>query len=200
MTFKIEFNKKLNDAFKRRTRWLRDSIWGATPGKPHKWTKKERAKIISDLQGIAENAFAGKFAKRELKEHSTKRWYQVVGSNREKKKSLFIDWYNRTIDNDSCVYIFFKKDRALYVGRTENGKNRPASHFDTFRTTGVTRVTIHKINNVSQLGKLECLTWHNLRPMHNKKTPPNNLYEKKCPLCEIHDYIASELKEIFNFK
>lgn len=201
MSYVKKFETTLNELFKRRTEWLCREITDFKPGPPNAWNKKIRDSGVNSLLEIAEDILATDFAKKEFEKHPPKYRIKIKGWGDDKKKDNFKTSYDENISMKNCVYIFFgKNNKCLWVGRTEDGKGRPASHFEKKWAKDATRINIYPVNNKTQLHPLECLAWHSFTPKFNKNKPARGKNEKACPMCNILHNINTEMKSIFALK
>lgn len=200
MSYAKQFKKTLNGLFERRTGWLRREIHNFKPGPPLKWDKGRLYKTIEELQEIARNALAEKLAKKEFKQRPCYR-KKISGWGDDEKKRNFEKWYDKKVADEKCVYVFVgKTGDCLWVGRTKDGKKRPASHLEKSWAKDTKQINIYPVKNKTDLHKLECLAWHRFRPKKNKNKPAREKNAKKCPMCGILRIINTEIKSIFRFK
>jgi len=197
----VEFHRKLNDLFERRTSWLRKVVDEGIKTKPKILDKNRRRKGIEQLKRLATACLATDLAKTEFDAtiDKMKQWQctRSKGWNRNDKRKHFDIWFTNHIPYKNCIYIFWKGRKAEYVGRTLRGKGRPQSHFSKFWFSGITRIDIYSTSKASQIPKLECLAIHRFEPRRNGTRASIPKWAKKCPVCEIHKMLESELKDIF---
>ncbi|MDP3024495.1 MAG: hypothetical protein Q8O10_03070 [candidate division Zixibacteria bacterium] len=202
MSHLTAFERKLNQLFLDRTYDLRSKLGLKKCGpKPH--PKREKIdKAIQTLQDLASNILASGYAKKEFEENAgRKRGRKIVGRGWKKQKELFEKWFQRDFANqDELVYVFWNKNKCLYVGRTGNGGSRPSSHFNRKDMPKITRVDIYPAKSKVHTSKLECLAVHRFGPSVNKNKPSRKKWTKKCPLCDIHRQIEVDLRKIFRIK
>jgi len=197
-----QFVNDLDELFRKRTYWLRSKIGLKIPGQPPKITKIFIDKGILNLQERASYALANKLAKTEFKKytHKKKAWH-VKGHGVDEKKKVFEKWFIKEFPNlKSCVYVFWKNKKCIYVGRTGGGGSRPSSHFIKFWFKDVNRIDIFLSISASQTPKLECLAIHHFEPVRNKKKSATKKWTKECPLCALHKNIEKELRKIFKLR
>lgn len=117
----------------------------------------------------------------DLKEKHFKKWFdQTIG----KKKLLYF------------VYILKKDDLIVYIGRTQNGKGRPSSHFAKRWFNKIDILPSSKQNIVND----ECLMIHLHQPKYNKIKSGNIKYASECKICTKIKEINKNLDWIFNKK
>lgn len=200
----VEFDRKLKKLFSDRTHWLLSLIKKPKPGKAPSIDKKKVEKNVSMLQVLATKALLRNRAITSLTNlYDTKKQWRVTtqkGWGVAQKKRAFIEWFDKYIPFDNCVYAFWAKRRCRYVGRTLKGKNRPQSHFEKHWFTGVTRIDIYAARASRDISKLECLATHRFLPSHNKIKPSSRKGNSKCPICQTHKAIRSEVKSIFRLR
>ena len=199
-----EFTRKLDKLFRVRTNWLRRSVGQSKPGNPPLWSKKKVSKALTQLEAIARTIITKTRAKQgfdEAIDHS-RQWHpkKNKGWNREDKKNRFGKWFDEEIGTGNCIYAFWKKKRCLYVGKTENGKSRPQSHFSKHWFNAATRIDIYVVKSTSLIHKAECLAIDRWDPIHNKKRSAKTKYRKKCPVCSAVFEIRDELKGLFRMR
>lgn len=197
----VEFHRELDSLFERRTSWLRKVVDKGIKKKPMVFDRARRRKGIDNLKDLATECLAGDFAKKEFSAtiDKKKQWQctKSKGWSRDDKRAHFDKWFTKNIPYKNCIYIFWKGRRAEYVGRTVRGKGRPQAHFEKYWFTGVTRIDIYSTSQASQTPKLECLAIHQWEPRQNGKKASMPKWAKKCPVCEVHDFIGTELKDVF---
>lgn len=197
-----EFLGELDKLYKVRTNWLRSKVFGSRPGKPPKMTRAKINRSIARLQSIASEAVAEDFARTVFNREdvSKKQWHPKRGKgwSRDAKKKNFKAWYQENFGGALCVYVFWNNRRCLYVGKSTKGKSRPANHFEKHWFNSTTRIDIYSVTGIRVLPKLECLAIHHFQPLHNKQRAETKKWTSKCPLCELHQDIESEMHDIFS--
>lgn len=199
----VEFDAQLHKLFSDRTHWLRTQVRKPKPGKAPGFNKKKVEASISKLQVLATKCLLHSHAVDGLRNlYDTKKQWHVKGKGwgSEKKRITFMDWFEKTIPYKNCVYVFWAKRQCRYVGRTLNGKGRPQSHFHKDWFAGITRIDIYAAKVSRQISKLECLATHRFCPTKSKIKPSAAKWHAKCPICETHRAIRSEIKSIFRLK
>jgi hypothetical protein len=197
-----EFNQKLDKLFHDRTHWLRAIVKTTKRGKPPVVDKYKVDATIDDMQQLASECVAEKYAKDEFAAlvKKKKQWH-VRGWGPDSKKDKFLTWLDEHVTYSNYIYIFWGNNkRCLYVGKTEDGGNRPTAHFEKYWFVQAKRVDIHAVSARTQVLKLECLAKHRFLPIYNKILPPTKLWYKKCPVCEVHVLIHDEMRRIFGLK
>jgi len=203
MAFSKSFERELKRLFDQRTDWLRRKLGARTQGAPPRFSRRTVNAGISKLQAIASYALAHKLAKTEFNEHvATRKNYHVRGWGPEDKRERFEEWFSGHFGKTKgLVYAFWGNHRkCIYIGRTGSHGSRPSSHFDKYWFPSVRRVTIFAIRGKSHIPKLECLAIHYFQPTRNKNKAATKKWTKACPLCKTHEYIESELGDIFRFR
>lgn len=202
MAYVNQFVNALDELFRKRTYKLRSKIGSKIPGQPPKITKKFIDKEIANLQEIASHALANKLAKSEFYKYAYKKkaWH-VKGHGIDEKKRLFEEWFRNNFPNlKTCIYVFWRNKKCIYVGRTGSGGSRPSSHFIKFWFSNTNRIDIFPSTFASHTPKLECLAIHHFEPVRNKKRSATKKWTKECPLCAIHKNIEGQLRKIFKLK
>jgi len=202
MAFSRQFERQLDRLFRKRTQWLRSKLGLKRTGKPPIFSRRVVNRGISRLQDLALNAFAWRLAKSTFDEHvSERRNWQVKGRGRDEQIKHFRRWFKPDFGNArGHVYSFWSGQKSLYVGRTGRGGGRPASHFKTFWFSRASRVTIFRVRGRKNLPRVECLAIHHFRPVYNTNTASSKKWTKSCPLCDIHEAIEGELRDIFRLR
>jgi hypothetical protein len=202
MSRQVEFNRRLDRLYKRRTGWLRTVLTRANPGPIPALKKKERERVIKHLQGIASDALARRMAKKQFERSvETNKTWRTKGWGTEKKIQQFRTWAQSRIDRKSGkVYVFWHKKKCLYVGRTTGRGSRPSQHFrkDWFKDT--TRIVVYMAPHRRDIPRLECLAVHCFLPARNKVKAARERWTPKCPLCSLHRKIKTEIRTIFRFR
>lgn len=198
------FEAKLHDLFGRRTHWLRTQVKKPAGGRPPKFNRKEIDSAIEKLKEISTKCLLQTNIMADFKNHyETKKQWHITskkGWGAENKKKKFNSWFEKNIESDGLVYIFWGKGKkCLYVGRTIKGKQRPQSHFhrDWFKEARRIDVFTATPKNIPMM---ECLATHRYNPTQSKIKPSKKKYFKKCPICETHKKIQQEVRSIFRLR
>lgn len=202
MAFSKSFERELNKLFRQRTHWLLQELGTTKAGKPPEFSRKRVSAGIRRLQVIASGALAHKLAKSEFNEHILYRKnYHVKGRGPGNKKVRFEKWFApRFGRRKGFIYTFWHDKKCVYVGRTGSRGSRPSSHMEKFWFSGVNRITVYAVDGRSHIPKLECLAIHHFQPTRNNSKAATKKWTKACPLCTTHQYIESELRNIFRFR
>lgn len=198
MSLKGQFDKKLKELLKIRLYKIHKKLKISGAGQPPKYTKRKFKDQIEEIVEcipyiLIKTQEIGKEWKRASAHKET---FKANGWGRDEKKKLFKEKYDNKIKFKNCIYVFCNQNKALYVGRTVNGKGRPSSHFTDTRCIGTTNIKIYPTSKLSYVPRLECLAWHILKPNKNKNAPSKPKWSKKCPICHTQDFIKSELKRV----
>lgn len=196
-----KFEKKLDQLFFDRTFSLRSELGLIKKGPRPTITRKKIDKTIGDLQDLTSTILANGLARREFAENAgKKKGRQISGRGWKNQKDNFEEWFKKTFPKSKdLVYVFWRRKKCVYVGRTGSGGSRPSSHFNK-KWCQVTRIDIYPTKSKSQTPKLECLAVHRFGPKVNDYRPSKRKWTKKCPLCEVHKHIEADLKKIFRIK
>lgn len=200
-----DFTRLLDDLYVRRTHWLRGVLTKrGRSGAPPRFAKRHVVRARKHLQQIASDALARKLARREFERGvlGRKSWHITSrkGHGRDAKKRHFKTWFQEHIEYRNCIYAFWDGRRCLYVGKTETGAGRIASHFVKFWFGKATRVDVYATRGRRVLPALECTAIHRFLPSYNKSKAESKKWTRKCPLCKVHKGIETELKDIFQFR
>ena len=183
--------------FSDRVHWLKSAIKKIQGRPPLSKKSKIDGKIVR-LQELASEILIHQIFKKESKSliKQKKRWHitKNKGWGRTEKKKSFKNWFNKYIDYNNYVYIFWNGKECIYVGRSVAGKTRPQNHFEKYWFNVVTRIDIYSTSQKSQVPKLECLCIHYYKPKININTASKRSYSKHCPICDTKDNIRKEIK------
>ncbi|MES2155580.1 MAG: hypothetical protein V4510_10635 [bacterium] len=195
-----EFRRELDRALDARTRWLRAVLDNPDLEPTDRLPRDKVHKIVFHMQRLASQALSSRLTHREFRAHTEPvlRWRVTAGKGRgpDQKKAAFKAWYRQTVRRSNCIYVFRSGNRAVYVGKTTIGASRPASHFSQHWFSGITHVDLHPVRGTRPLPALECLAIHKFEPSRNKVAAETRKWTSKCPLCEIHEEIDEQLRDI----
>jgi hypothetical protein len=197
----IQFDRSLHKLFAARTHKLWALVRKPKPGKAPDFNKKKVEKSIERLRVLATKCLLRPHAIDGLNQlYDLKRQWHVKGFGNDRKRKLFADWFGKTIPYQNCVYVFWRNRQCRYIGRTLKGKNRPESQFNKWWFPGVTRIDLYAARGKRNIPKLECLATHRFHPKFSKIRPAASKWAEKCPICETHKVIRTEVKSIFKLK
>jgi hypothetical protein len=206
MSHQKQFNRVLDDLYERRTDILRRLLIRKT-GEAQTLTKKRRERTIRELQEIASKTLAKKMAKKRFKKLVLrKEMWKTKGWGTDKKRMEFRKWIRRKLNADEPfarrgkIYVFWRKRKCRYVGRTYGHGTRPVRHFKRGWFGGTTRIDIYLAQQRSSIPLLECLAIHRFRPAKNKMKASAENWTPKCPMCAIHKKIRTEMRKIYRFR
>ncbi len=202
MAHLTEFERKLNKLFLDRTSNLRSMLGLKKCGPKPQITRRKIDKAIGDLQDLASKILASELAKKAFEESAeSKSGRKIIGRGWKRQQEEFDRWFNEKFPvQKELVYVFWNKNKCLYVGRTGNGGSRPSAHFNRRDVPKITRIDIYPAKSKVHTPKLECLAVHHFEPIANDYKPSEKKWTKKCPLCAMHKKIESELRKIFRIK
>ncbi|MBL9086236.1 MAG: hypothetical protein JNM10_03765 [Planctomycetia bacterium] len=204
MSLTGEFNSALRKLFERRTAWLQEAIGSNGPGPRRKYNSKRVKKSINNICCVARRILVREHANDVLADdvHETRRWHPKKGKGhgRAAKQKSFRAWYRKKIAYRNCVYLFWNKNRCLYVGRTIRGAGRPDDHFEKHWFGSVTQIDILAIRQPSLVPKVECIAMDKYEPTYCRVKAADKHYAKKCPVCSTERDVKDELKTIFRVK
>lgn len=202
MSHQVEFNRRLDRLYEKRTGWLRTVLSKPNTGPIPALKKNERERAIKRLQGIVSDAVARRMAKKQFERSvaSQKTW-KTKGWGTNKKIQQFRAWAKSRIDRKSGkVYVFWHKKKCLYVGRTRGRGSRPSQHFRKAWFKDTTRIVVYMAPHRRDIPRLECLAVHRFLPARNKVKAARERWTPKCPLCSLHRKIKTEIRTIFRFR
>lgn len=204
MSNAVQFRVELDDLFSRRSAWLQGVLGERRPGPPPTLKKSHVRRAIHRLQELASDSLARHLARREFNHGVMIRrsWHPKDGKgwSYDDKRSRFKSWYRAEINAKNCIYVLWNQKRCVYVGKTTRGGGRIASHFDKRWFPWVTRIDIYETRGHRVLPALECVAIHRFQPLKNRAKAETKKWTRRCPLCEIHRGIESELKSIFRLR
>jgi hypothetical protein len=201
-----EFNRKLDRLYQIRTDKLRHIIGPGRKGKSPTFDRELLDKKIEELKEIASRARVHKSYRKEFHNRVEKKksWHITGGKGfkLEEKEASFKEWYEENFyPHRTCIYIFWKNRKCLYVGKTERAPGRIISHIYSKRIGNPTRIDVYLSRGKSDLPILECLAIHKFGPTKNRtEKSPKRKYSAKCPICTTNRKIHRELHRVFVFK
>ena len=195
------FEDELDELFRARTHWIRTTVRGGKAGRPPIFDRHKVTKVIESLQDHASICLAKDCAQYEFEKLVNKKrgWHVTAskGWGRDAKRRNFDTWFERKIPFRNCIYLFWADSTCLYVGRTVHGKGRPQAHFEKYWFSRVSRIDVYSTSKASEVPKLECLAIHRFNPTENRRKASKKKWTQKCPVCEVHQWIHDELRDIF---
>lgn len=193
----VEFMHHLDDLWLRKSAWVRKLVAG--PGSHA--TKKTYTvgickKKIDQMLEACEDLFVLKMARREL--------YAVTLYSHQRKITGhgYRDRFERMYKWALCkfsgpiIYMFWKGNRCLYVGRGDSPKRLRAYRKSYYLKA--TTLEVFRIQSKSQLSKAECLAVHLYEPKDNAIWPASRKWHKKCPVCNRLKKVEDELEWLFS--
>ncbi len=192
-----QFRKELHKLIELRTAWLFKKMGQRVIGKPPKLSNKKIEQSIAKIQDNASKIFVNKISKYEFnKKKRIIKNHKIIGRGVRNKQDDIKRWYDTHIKSQYCVYMFFDNyNKCIYVGRTSNGKHRPASHCDKYWFKSVKRIKVIATQK-ADTPKIECMATHRYLPKYNIIAPSSSKWTKKCPICKVHSDIKTELISI----
>ena len=204
MSRAVEFRRVLDRLYEKRTHDLRYVLDGYPRGARPIFDRRTVNAGIDELQHLASDHFARKFARREFDAsvHQQKSWHAKRGKGWgiHEKRETFKDWYQAHFGSASCIYVFWTGHTCEYVGKTGKGGSRPSSHFEKYWFAPVTRIDVYATRGKRALPALECLGIHHFQPRRNKSKAETRKWLKRCPLCAAHKAIENELRSLFRLR
>lgn len=192
------FDSTLDQLFDHRTHWLKSLIRQKRPGAAPKFNRKKVQSAIDRLQSLAVEALLTSRLLRPLDDFfDRKKQWHIKGFGVQAKAKAFKTWYDQHIDYQNCVYVFWDRNRCLYVGRTLNGKGRPSSHFSKYWFKQATRVDVYCSSAKKRVPAFECRLTHEYEPSYSRIRPARSPFYWRCEICEAERHIRDEVKAIF---
>ena len=201
--YQSEFNHELDRLYHIRTDRLRHMLGPKIKGKSPKFNRDIRNRVIENLKEITAEALVKDFTRKEIKRRVEKKRSWLItrgkGVNLDAKKENFKEWYDKKCQGHrTCIYIFWRGRKCLYVGKTQKGPNRIISHIYDKRFGNPSRITLYLTRAKRNLPILECLAIHNFNPRINKTKAAKKKFTAKCPLCKRTRQIEKDLRRIFS--
>lgn len=195
-----DFRRQLNKLVDKRTRWLYGVLDNPYMPRTERLDRARVNRAVLELQELASNALSERLAKKHFHDSTDPKlsWRVSSGKGRgpDQKMATFMAWYRHEVRKSTCIYVFWKQGRAIYVGKTQNGAGRPAGHFVKHWFAGVTSIDVYPVRGKRPLPALECLAIHRFQPSRNKFAAETKRWTDKCPLCAIHQEIDEQLRDI----
>ena len=197
------FDAEVLKLFMARTHGLRSTIW-PTKGKAPVITRRRIRRTIDRLQHLAKDTLLhSKTAQKIFGSYDYKKqWHPKRGKgfNREEKRRSFKRWYDSHITTLNCVYVFWRKGRCLYVGRTLGGKGRPTNHFEKHWFGKATRVDVYGFDRKRDVPRFECMFTHYHYPLHSRIKAASKKYYSHCPVCDANREVRREVNKLFRLR
>lgn len=198
MSYQKTYTRELQKLYLVRTKWLRELVGIKSKGRKTTFNKKFIKKSVNRLSEVLIKLKSKEYFEKAIDEHTyDMRYFHKKGHGHKQKVEKFKEWYHDKIDYKYLIYIFWKKNRCLYIGRTGRGGSRPVNHVGTHRTHGWTRVSIYLARSNSYLPMLECLAWYHFDPLHNACRPSIPKWARKCPMLEDLKELKEEINVLF---
>jgi hypothetical protein len=201
MAIKKQIERELGRLFDARSYPLRKAIGIAGRGTAPRLSKARLRKSIEKLQDLSSDMWARKEAQKAMKlaVAEKRQWHAKKGKGwgRDAKKKKFKAWFDQKCGYQNYIYVFWSGRKCTYVGQSTQGRTRPTAHFEKHWFGSVTRIDLANVPWKSEVGELECLSMHYYKPARNKYRPASRKWTKKCPICNMHRAIESEMQRIF---
>ncbi len=197
MSLKKDFERELDNLWKRSTRAIRDLV-RTRKGRPKEFTKKIRDRSIKAIADLSTRILVRQGAKEEFKGLVYPQEMTHFSGSWEKRAAKLLQWAKKRFSRP-IIYSFWRKSRCLYVGKGKSWR-RLRHYRDHKYLKESTSIKVFEVKQKSTLSKAECLAVHRFDPKYNKKTPGNQKWGKKCPICQAHDQIRSELWDLFRLR
>jgi hypothetical protein len=199
MAIETRFKRKLDSLWHRRTERLRSLVIQRGQGQPPIFTRALRDRLIADLLLDAMSIVLKRDGWRELREaiQGRKLWH-IRGRGVVNRGDQLAKWVD-ALPKGPIVYGFWKGKRCLYIGKGGT-QGRLYSYMKSVYLLEADTVEVYRLYNKSQLPKVECLATHLFAPRDHKVKPSKAKWGKLCPVCEVHDTIRAELRQLFKMK
>lgn len=199
-----DFARELDTLFFRRTHWLRGLFGKRRPGAAPKFSQKHVKSAVARMQDLASDALARRLARREFDSEKKwrKSWHPKEGKGwgRSAKRASFNKWFDKYFGPGPTIYVFWSKRKCLYVGKTSGNGRRVSSHFEKHWFSAATRVDVYAVKSSKSLTSVECMGIHYFQPTRNRFRAERRKWTRKCPLCEVHKDIDSEIRGLFRLR
>ncbi|SRR5258706_11561757 len=199
MAIAKQFNKHLDELWRRRTGSLRSWVIPRGAGKPPKFTRRVRQKLINELLDIASEILVNRDGRSELKNITRERRLMYVrGRGLLARGRTLLRWAESRLKGP-MVYAFWRKSHCLYVGKGRSWKR--LRHYErSAYMLQATCIEVFCVSSRSQLGKAECLATHLYEPRDRRVKPARVKWGKACPICRKHDSVRDELRGLFRLR
>lgn len=198
MSLQREFLDRLDELWERRTAKLRNAVVPHGRGKLPKFTHDVRESLVNDLLDTA-SAILTRDAKALLDDIVVgRKLLHIRGWGNRQRGERLSDWVYYELSGP-IVYMFWKGDRCLYVGKGRN----PSRLYNYERHIYIREadcVEVLFVRSKSYLAQAECLATHLHDPSDKRAQPARVRWGKKCPICKEHDFVRSEIKGLFKMR
>jgi len=201
MSFEKQFEKTLDELWKRRTSKIRSLVIHAGRGKRARFDRDIREKLLGDLLALSTQIL---LKRKDIQDKFEKgfgetRYHKIRGRGYLNRYRNIYEWAKTEFPRDSLLYIFWKKRTCLYVGKAPSYLRLRAYKKSKYLKEA-TRIQIRLVPSKSELARQECLAIHYYNPKDNKNKPPKQPWGKSCPICSSHDTIRREILALFTMK
>ncbi len=149
-----QFELELDQLYKSRTAVLRHLV-RKPRGRSLSFSQARRRKAGELLKKIYSRAKSPVAFKQHFRSSDVqkKQWHPKRGKGwrTDARKRNFKIWYGNNIRYNNCIYIFWARQRCIYVGRTVSGRGRPQQHFEKGWFALVTRIDIYATGSPSEI-------------------------------------------------
>lgn len=199
MLLATKFSKRLDRLWERRTAQLRAAVIPPGRGAAPKFTRAVRESYFRELLDLATKILVVRVAKREFRRITKQRkLLHITGRGMDRRREQLENWVYYRL-HGPIVYSFWRGRRCLYVGKGKN-PNRLYSYLRSYLLLKADCVEVYSIKSRSYLARAECLATHLYNPSDRRAEPARVRWGKRCPVCQKHDYIRSELTGLFRMR
>jgi hypothetical protein len=199
MALAKQFQRHLDEMWRRRTGSLRSLVIPRGVGKPPNFTRRVRQKLVNELLDIASEILVKRDGSAEFKDITRERRLMYIkGHGLLRRGRALVTWAQSRLKGP-IVYVFWRRTHCLYVGK--GGSWKRLRHYErSAYILQATCIEVFCVSNRSQLGKAECLATHLYVPRDKKVKPARVKWGKACPICRKHDSVRDELRGLFRLR
>jgi hypothetical protein len=162
------------------------------------WTREYREECVQRLWVIAEKMLLAKAEEEFDRYVYGRRLKRIRGPKQERGEQLY-GWARDNFPIGPILYIFWKKDKCIYVGTGENNyRIRDYKKSKYMDRSEADSLEIYSIHGKSNRARVECLACHIYNPKDNLNSPSKPKYSKACYICHKKKIIHSRLHELLN--
>lgn len=198
MHIQKQFAARLDRLWERRTAQLRAVVIPRGRGGVPKFTREVRTRFIDELLDLATAVLVKRDALSHLRSITDRRRLMLIrGRGYMERGDRLLEWAEKL--KGPIVYAFWRKKRCLYVGKGSSPR-RLRHYYRSAYLLRATCIEVFPVLRKSCLAQAECLATHIFKPRDQRMNPARVKWGKKCPICEEHDFIRSELKGLFRMR
>lgn len=198
MKTESEFKKELKNTLFDRAHPIFRELGIKKVSQDRDWTRKYREERIQRLWEIAEKMLLPQ-ANRELNEYISSRKLKMFRGPKKVRGERLYSWAKENFPKGPILYIFWKKDRCIYVGTGDSnyriGNYRKSKYIDRSEADSL---EIFSVRGKSNKPRVECLACHIFKPKDNQNSPSKKKYSKTCYICHKKKLIRSRLQALLD--